>query len=464
MCGAGAEAGPSDHEDCTPCQPGTYKPPPGTPGTDAGDADFCADCPLNSIAAGAGARACDWCPRGYETLATGAAECTPCPLGHYNAAATQSDAARCTPAPAGAFVNTTAAYSYTLCAAGTFSREAASDSCDPCPPGQYANNPGSKGCKVRASLQLPACLPVTPPACGPGHSAAIRGGGQSRGGGRAATPSPKPARPAGSARRPARSPLPSTPPRLADLPGRHLFERRRLRLPLLPGRVLRAHGRLRLQPLVSGVVAPRGRCALSGCAQGSASPAALDAPPAPIPAGRHLNLPASCAAPPPQQARLLHSHAAVGDVHAVPARQAVPRHRHSRSQGLPQGLLQRSRGRAAVHPLPCKHVRGRPRLAAVHALRRRHQHARASGPVGLPGAAPRSAGRPAVVASACPHPSLRRLSIHRHRITHGTTRHACASPATRPHCSTHHPRTAPSLPHSLLLHKSRLSAPLGAPL
>lgn len=149
---AGYEVGPSNRMACTQCQPGTYKPAPGTP---EGNADFCTECAVNTFNAFTGRQqACEPCSRGYSTQGEGNIACDPCPLGFYSA----TEGSSCVEAPAGSYVNTTAAWAFTLCPLGHFSKELASDNCDPCPPGQFANSPGAKACKARTAC-LPACLP-----------------------------------------------------------------------------------------------------------------------------------------------------------------------------------------------------------------------------------------------------------------------------------------------------------------
>ena len=161
-CNAGYEAGPSSHQACTQCRPGTYKDTDGT-------TDYCSECPTNTYQATPGAKTdCVSCPKGYETQDTGNTECSPCAVGYYKP--TNARVA-CTVAPVGTFVNSSAAFFYTPCAVGTFNSKTAQDSCDPCPPGQYANTLGSKSCKTCPAGTFSSGQSATCKACSAGYYA-----------------------------------------------------------------------------------------------------------------------------------------------------------------------------------------------------------------------------------------------------------------------------------------------------
>ena len=159
-CLAGYEAGPSGHQTCTQCRPGTYS---------TAAVDYCSECPRYTYRPTPGATAaCTPCPKGYDTQDTGNTECTPCAVGYFKATNALES---CTAAPAGTFVNTSAAFSYTPCAVGTFNSKTAQDSCDPCPPGQYANTLGSKSCKTCPAGTFSAGQASTCKACSAGYYA-----------------------------------------------------------------------------------------------------------------------------------------------------------------------------------------------------------------------------------------------------------------------------------------------------
>ena len=159
-CLAGYEAGPSGHQTCTQCRPGTYS---------TAAVDYCSECPRYTYRPTPGATAaCTPCPKGYDTQDTGNTECTPCAVGYFKATNALES---CTAAPFGTFVNTSAAFSYTPCAVGTFNGKTAQDSCDPCPPGQYANTLGSKSCKTCPAGTFSAGQSATCKACSAGFYA-----------------------------------------------------------------------------------------------------------------------------------------------------------------------------------------------------------------------------------------------------------------------------------------------------